>query len=69
MAVNREVQRLKLSRMAQDSILFEMSVTQDEITKLKQKHNDEGLSEPEWNTLKMLEKKLRGLRRITYENK
>ena len=53
---------MKFSKMAQDSILYDMSRTQEEIVRLKTKLNDEGLSSPEYHTLQMLEKKLRQLR-------
>lgn len=55
---------MKLSRMAQDSILYDMSVTQDEIVRLKTKLANEGLSSPEYHTLQMLEEKLRQLRNM-----
>lgn len=55
---------MKYSKMIQDSILYEMSVTQDEIVRLKTKLNDEGLSNMEYHTLQMLQKKLRRLRSL-----
>jgi len=54
----------RFSRMAQDSILYKMSVTQDEIIRLKKKQTDEGLSEWEFQTLTMLQNDLRRLRRM-----
>lgn len=55
---------MKLSRMAQDSILFEICKTQEEIDRLKEKEKTEGLSEYEAQTLEIKRRKLRGLWRM-----
>jgi len=52
----------KFSRMIQDSILFEMSITETEIRRLEDKEQTEGLSNPEYHTLTMLKRKLKRLR-------
>lgn len=59
---------MSFSRMFKDSVLYDISVTQDEIIKLREKEAREGLSQYEYSTLQTLLQRLRNLRRITYEN-
>ena len=55
---------MKFSRKEQDQIMNDISITEEEIIRLKLKQSKEGLSSPEYHTLQMLEKRLRRLRQL-----
>lgn len=54
----------KFNYKEKDQIVNEITKTEDEIIRLKNKLNNEGLSSPEFHTLEMLKKKLRRLKSL-----